>query len=96
MHQIDWEKATRVIEEQTGIDQDVTLPVVIQTEPKTIGRYFGFLTKIKTFTASPDRLIIVVLTMDILFASVAETKAEWRLIQSSHVKRGRVGLQFLI
>ena len=96
MHQIDWEKAARVVEEQTGIDQDVTRPVVLQSEPKTIERYFGFLTKIKTFTASPDRLIIVVLTMDILFASVPETKAEWRLIQSSHVKRGRVGLQFLI
>ena len=76
MHQIDWEKAARVVEEQAGIDQDVTRPVVLQTEPKTIGRYFGFLTKIKTFTASPDRLIIVVLTMDILLASVAETKAE--------------------
>ena len=49
---------------------------IVQSEPKTIGRYFGFLTKIKTFTASPDRLIIVVLTMDILLASVAETKGE--------------------
>ena len=76
LDQIHWEKPARVVEEQTGIDQDVTLPVVIQSEPKTIERYFGFLTKIKTFTASPDRLIIVVLTMDILLASVAETKAE--------------------